>query len=55
MGIESIGLAVIYPTGKKWSCSKQEFVNMDFDELVDRKTGFAAYLEERRSSGNKGE
>jgi hypothetical protein len=25
---------------------------VDFDELVDRKTGFAAYLEERRSSGN---
>jgi hypothetical protein len=45
-----LGLVVIDPSGKKWSCSKQEFINVDFDELVDRKTGFAAYLEERRSS-----
>jgi hypothetical protein len=53
MGIERIGLTVIDSTGKKWSCSKQEFINVDFDELVDRKSGFAAYLEERRSSSSE--
>jgi hypothetical protein len=37
-------------SGKRWSCTKQELVNVDFDELVDRKSGFAAYLEERKSS-----
>lgn len=48
MGIERIGLTVIDETGKKWSCTKQEFVNGDFDELVERNSGYAAYLERER-------
>lgn len=53
MGIERIGLTVIDETGKRWSCSKQEFLNGDFDELVERKSGFATYLEERKSSSSE--
>ena len=46
-------LTVVDPTGRRYSCSRDEFVNVDYDKLIDRKTGFASYLEEKERKGKK--
>ncbi len=36
--------------GKRYSCNVDEFVNEDFDTLINLKSGFAEYLDSRNSS-----
>jgi hypothetical protein len=41
-------LIIIDPAGnKKYSCNQREFVNDDFDKIIDVKSGFAQYIEDR--------
>jgi hypothetical protein len=41
-------------SGRLYSCSIQEFRNMEYDELIDIKTGFADYWKSRQQQQQKG-
>jgi hypothetical protein len=43
-------LAIVDSSGRRFSCNVDEFVNMDYDELVNIKTGFSEYMKERKGA-----
>jgi hypothetical protein len=36
-------------TGRKYSCSLEEFRDLSYDDLVNLKTGFSDYMKKRRT------
>jgi hypothetical protein len=45
-------LTIVDSTGRRQSCNLDEFVNADYDDLVNLKTGFSEWMKEReRESG----
>jgi hypothetical protein len=46
-------LTIVDSSGRRHSCSRKEFIDEDYDKLVDKKTGFAAYMEEKERNSQK--
>lgn len=45
---ERHGFSIQEPNGRTYSCSREEFTEIPFDELISLKTGFADYLKGKR-------
>jgi hypothetical protein len=46
-------LMIVDSSSRRFSCSVDEFVNADFDDLVNLKTGFNEWMTERERKGKK--
>jgi hypothetical protein len=46
-------LTVVDSSGRRHSCNREEFISKQFDDLVNLKTGFAEYMQEKERSGQK--
>jgi hypothetical protein len=52
IGREGMDFIVIDSHGRKYSCSMNEYINDSYDELIDRKSGFAEYMANRDRNRN---
>lgn len=49
---DKVGLAIADRNGTRYSCNLSEFMNESYDELVDKKSGYAEYLKSKDRRNN---
>jgi hypothetical protein len=50
---QPLSLILVGQDGRRYSCSLQEFRDMNYDELVNLKTGYTEFMNSRRIRGQK--